>query len=216
MREGISQNLLYSRLEERLQKTKPGWAAQLKMIPNPRPGDKVYTEVEDTSVKAGVLVLMYPVKDQLHLVLTRRTEKVDHHQAQISFPGGQQEKGETLEQTALRETREELGIEPATVYIFGRLTPLYIPPTNYCIYPVVAKVDERPRFRPSSLEVADVLEIPLSHLIDPDTVRKEIWTIRGLEVEVPFYSFEGHKIWGATAMVLAEFLDLLRILENCL
>lgn len=200
----------FYRLEERLKISKPGLSAQLKMIPNPRPGNQLYTEVESSCLKAGVLILIYPIENRLHVVLTRRTEKVDHHQAQVSFPGGRQEKDETLEQTALRETCEELGIDPSSIQIFGRLTPLYIPPTNYCIYPIVAKVDVRPRFQPSSFEVAEVLEVPLEYLLAPETVEKEIWTIRGIKVEVPFYSFKGHKIWGATAMVLAEFLELLQ------
>lgn len=178
------------------------------MVPKPRPGHQVYTEVEDSCLKAGVLILLYPVNTQIRVVLTRRTENVDRHQSQISFPGGRVEPEETLEQAALRETCEELGIPPDSIRILGRLTPLYIPPTNYCVYPFVACMNSAPRFKPSPFEVAEILEIPLEHLLDPGTSREEVWTLRGKNVEVPFYFFNSRKIWGATAMVLAEFLEL--------
>lgn len=132
-----------------------------------------------------------------------------HHQAQISFPGGRQEAGEDLIQTALRETQEELGVQPDAIRVLGMLTPLYIPPSKTCIHPVVATLWERPEFVRSPEEVEEVIEVPLAHLRDPMNRHEEVWTIRGIPVRVPFYLFKGNKIWGATAMVLAEFLELL-------
>ncbi len=195
-------------LEKELTGSKPGLKAQLGMCPNPRPGHQAYFEVEDTCLKAGVLVLLYPKEGMLHLVLTRRTDRVDFHKGQISFPGGKKETGEELEQAAIREAQEELGIDPDSVRVLGMLTPLYIPPSNYCIYPVVALAENRPDFQPSSVEVAEVLEIPLDHLLSPHNIQREMWIIRDAEVEVPFYSYGKHKIWGATAMVLAELLEM--------
>jgi len=197
-------------LEKALKGPKPGLKAQLKMITNPRPGNKTYLEAEGSSLKAGVLVLLYPWKKKLHLVLTKRTPSVLFHQGQISFPGGRQDRGESLQQTALRETREELMIEPGKIKILGELTPLYIPPSNYCMYPAVAMTRKRPDFQPSSHEVAEIIEVPIDHLLDDRNIRKEVWTIRGVEVDVPFYFFKGYKIWGATAMVLAELVELLK------
>ncbi len=188
----------------------PGLQSQLKMTPHPRPGHQTYEEVGDKCIKAGVLLILYPREDELLLILTKRTEKLSHHQAQISLPGGRQETGESLTQTALREAREELGILPDSARIIGMLTPLYIPPSNYCIYPVVSSVPGRPDFSPSPTEVAEIIEVPLSHLLDVKNRIEEIWTIRGIKVSVPFYSFQEHKIWGATAMVLSEFLEVLR------
>lgn len=202
-------------LEEKLTGPKPGLNAQLQMTPNPRPGHQVYHEVEDTSLKAGVLALFYPREGQLHLVLTRRTDRVDFHKGQISFPGGRLETGESLEQAALREAQEEMGIDPYSIRILGTLTPLYIPPSNYCIYPVVALTETSPDFLPSPLEVAEILEIPLDHLLDPQNVRREVWQIRGFDVEVPFYAFGAHKIWGATAMVLAELIQIVKETNSC-
>jgi len=197
-------------LEKALKRPKPGLRAQLKMVTNPRPGNKTYQEAEGSSLKAGVLVLLYPWKKKLHLVLTKRTPSVLFHQGQISFPGGRQDRGESLEQTALREAREELMIEPAKIKILGELTPLYIPPSNYCIYPIVAAIDQRPEFQPSSHEVAEIIEVPLDQLLDDTNISREVWTIKGIKADVPFYLFKGHKIWGATAMVLAELVELLK------
>jgi 8-oxo-dGTP pyrophosphatase MutT (NUDIX family) len=197
-------------LEQRLHGAKPGLESQLKMVPDPRPGDKTYQEAGDSCLRAGVLVLIYPREDNFYLVLTRRTSQVAHHQAQISFPGGQMDEHESAIETALREAAEELNIAPAEVRVLGELTPLYIPPSNYCIYPVVAAAERRPDFRPSLHEVAEVIEVPLDHLLDLKNIKREKWPLGGIEVTVPFYSFQGHKIWGATAMVLAELLDLIK------
>jgi len=119
------------------------------------------------------------------------------------------DKDESPVEAALREAKEELRIDPAATRILGELTPLYVPPSNYTIYPVVAAMEKRPHFQPSPEEVAEVLEIPVAHLLKPENVRREAWTLRGMEVSVPFYSFRGHKIWGATAMILAELVEII-------
>jgi 8-oxo-dGTP pyrophosphatase MutT (NUDIX family) len=201
---------LLKTLENKLRGMLPGLQAQLKMTPHPRPGQRSYEEVGDSCINAGVLLLLYPWRDKLHLILTKRTERLSHHQAQISLPGGRQETGESITQTALREAREELGIHPESVRVIGKLTPLYIPPSNYCIYPVVSSVPARPDFSPSPKEVAEIIEVPLGHLLNVKNRIEEVWNIRGKNVSVPFYSFREHKIWGATAMVLSEFLELVR------
>ena len=200
---------ILSRGEKGLWAPLPGISAQLRMVPEPRPGQKAYFEVEDTSLKAGVLILLYKKDGRLWMLLTRRTERVLHHRGQISLPGGEQHPGESLEATALRETVEELGPDLAAVRILGRLTPLYIPPSNYCIYPTVAFIPGPLEFHLQPDEVAEVIEVPVDHLADPANTRRETWVLGGRDVEVPLYECEGHKIWGATAMVLAEFLALL-------
>ena len=198
---------LTSRLQEALKGEKPGLRAQLKMVPRPRPGQTVYTEVEATSVKAGVMILLYRREKGWNVVLIRRPDTVLHHKNQISFPGGQVEAGEDAVQAALRETREEIGVPPDGLAVLGALTPLYIPPSNFCVYPVVAVADGVLAFSPQTEEVAEVIEVPLDHLLEPATVREEKWTIRGEQVDVPFYAIGHHKVWGATAMILAEFLE---------
>jgi 8-oxo-dGTP pyrophosphatase MutT (NUDIX family) len=179
------------------------------MAPEPRLGHKAYFEVEGSCLKAGVLLLLYERAGRLCLLLTRRTELVLHHRGQISFPGGEQHSGESLEATALRETAEELGVDLGPARILGKLTPLYIPPSNYCIYPTVACLPGEPALRPQPDEVAEVIEVPVSHLAAPENSRREVRTIGGRRIDVPFYEYQGSEIWGGTAMVLAEFLALL-------
>lgn len=196
-------------LKAQIQGSKPGLPAQLRMAPDHRRHEKTYQEVGDSCLRAGVLILLYPVKDRLHVALTLRSTRVAHHQAQISFPGGSNDAGESLVETALREAREELNVAPDSLRILGELTPLYVPPSNYCIYPVVAATDHRPDFKAAPDEVAEVIEVPLDHLLNPGNIRREQWALHGLEVTVPFYLYHGHKIWGATAMILAELLNLI-------
>jgi len=201
---------MINKLKERLRDPKPGLTAQLFMAPRPRPGGKVYTEVEDTCLKAAVLLLIYPKPDALHLVFIRRAVTVLHHKDQIGLPGGQLEDAENFEQAALRETGEEIGIPAGKIKIIGSLTPLYVPPSNFCIYPFVGTMDAPPSFLIDPAEVAAIIEIPLAHLEDPANSRLETWTIDGRLVEVPFFNFGTHKIWGATAMILAEFLEVIK------
>jgi len=196
-------------LERRLRLARPGLAAQLRMAPDPRPDDKLYHEVADTCHRAGVLVLLYLNDGRLYVLLTRRTDRVLHHRAQISFPGGRQESGEESCDAALREAEEEVGISAQDFQVLGELTPLFIPPSNYCIFPFVAYAGRRLDFILSDQEVAEILEVPLSHLADPENFHRENWIIRGHEVSVPFFRFKQDKIWGATAMVLSELLAVL-------
>lgn len=146
----------------------------------------------------------------MHLLFTRRTADVLHHRGEISFPGGAREDNEDLIQAAVRETQEELTISPRDYRILGSLTPLYIPPSRFCIYPAAAGASIRPDFTPEPREVKEVIEIPLAHLLDDKNRRLEKWTIRGEQRRIPFYEFGENKIWGATAMVLAEFIAIVK------
>lgn len=206
----MKENPIFQLLEVRLKGPKPGLPAQLKMVPDPRPGQKTYLEAQDTCLHAGVLILLYPRKGRLHLVLTRRTSKVDHHRDQISFPGGEKDEHETVIEAALREAQEEIDVPTDAVRVLGELTPLYIPPSNYCIYPIVAAAAQRPVFKRAPAEVSEVIEMPLDDLLNAESVHREVWSLHGVETVVPYYSFRGHKIWGATAMVLAELVEIIR------
>jgi len=195
-------------LEARLRSPLPGPAAQLRMAPHPRAGDMTYPDVGGDCLQAGVLLLLFPRRGRLFFYLTKRTETVLHHRGQVSLPGGERHGSETPVQTALRETNEELGVSLAGVSVLGRLTPLYIPPSNFCIHPVVASVPRPPACRPHAEEVAELIEAPLLRLLDPSASRRECRKFRGRQFEIPYYDFDGCKVWGATAMVLAEFAAL--------
>jgi len=186
----------------------PGPRAQITMAPSPRPFDPP-PGVELR--QAGVLLLLYPIQAALHLVLTVRTSALNHHRGQISLPGGGQEEGDTsLQATALREAQEEIGIATDGLELLGPLTPLYVPPSNNVIHPFVAYTPQHPTLHPDPREVAELLEVPLHLLLDPLTRREEDWIWRGAPLHVPFYAVGHHKVWGATAIVLAEFLALLQ------
>lgn len=187
-------------------------AAQQRMVPRPR-GGRLPNANAKTRV-GGVLVMLYNKNDQTHLVLTRRRDDLDDHAGQISFPGGRKEDGESLEGTAVREAQEEIGIDPAALTILGRLACLYIPPTDYEVHPFVAWYHGLPIFRLQVNEVAEILEVPLVELLNPSNQREEPWQLRGLEVQVPYFIIDHHKVWGATAMMLSEFLERLRIISR--
>jgi len=185
----------------------PGPKAQITMAPQPRP---LRPPPGAEPRQAGVLLVLYPIHDTLHLVLTVRTSTLNYHSGQISLPGGgREEEDSSLLETALREAQEEIGIATEGLEMLGPLTPLYIPPSNNVVHPFVAHAPQRPTFDPDPIEVAELLEVPLPLLLDPATRREEDWIWRGAPLHVPFYATGGHKIWGATAIVLAEFLALL-------
>lgn len=193
-----------------LRRPLPGLPAMVRMAPFPRPLEP--PTPNHRTREGGVLLLLYPngPTGELHLVLTRRTETVGNHRGQISFPGGSVDPDdESTSQTALREACEEIGVCGKELRLLGDLTPLYIPPSNFRIHPHVAWLPRRPQFRLQPDEVAELLEAPISHFLDERNIGVEDWPLRGDLVTVPFYNICGHKIWGATAMVLAEFAAVL-------
>lgn len=160
----------------------------------------------------AVLVLLYVRDKELYLVLTKRRDDLHSHAGQISFPGGRHEESETLLATALRETEEEVGVPGTAVQSLGQLTTIYIPPSGFLVHPFVGWYQNGgpPKFTPSEDEVAQIIEVPLSTLLDPKTAVAEPWDFKGHEVMVPYFAVQGHKVWGATAIMLSEFVERLR------
>jgi 8-oxo-dGTP pyrophosphatase MutT (NUDIX family) len=193
----------------------PGLEAQARMAPPYRRDQvKVMLDPPVDCKQAGVLILLYPLNRQLCFPLTRRPDSVEFHKGQISLPGGSRENSEPLRQTALREAQEEIGVDAAAIEVLGRLSSLYVPPSNFCIHPFVGYRASRPDFRLEAVEVAELIEAPLSALLDPATAREEDWEIYGGTWRIPFYQFGPHKVWGATAMILAEFVAILEETQN--
>ncbi len=190
-------------------------AAHQKMSPITRPIRRP-DSIPGQARLGGVLILLYCFQEELYLVLTRRREDLNNHAGQISFPGGKHEADESLQETAVREAHEEIGVNPSGITILGQLTPLYVLPSDFEVHPTVAWYanGERPKFYPSDDEVAEILEVPLRHLLQPDTRVEELWTLRGHDVMVPFFAVDGHKVWGATAMMLSEFVERLREIKD--
>jgi 8-oxo-dGTP pyrophosphatase MutT (NUDIX family) len=157
--------------------------------------------------RAGVLVPLFVRGAKLWTLLTRRTESVEHHRGQISFPGGSEEEtDESLYATALRETEEELAIDPADVIALGPLSPI-VTVTDFYVEPYVAAVPQPYVWQPAEAEIAEVIEAPLGKLMDPAILEKR--TIPGREGTILFYHLDAHVIWGATARILSELLTAL-------
>jgi 8-oxo-dGTP pyrophosphatase MutT (NUDIX family) len=195
----------------------PGIEGQIKMAPQLRADQVNRWETPDNYREASVLLLLYPHTTngwsgpELHVVLTRRPEYPGAHSGQISLPGGRREGDESLQTTALREVYEEIGLAPSTIEVIGQLSPLYTPPSNFYIYPFIGYSAARPAFQPDAKEVAELIEAPLSLLQNPASHKEEIWHFPNYgERRVPFFDVFGHHVWGATAMILSEFLILLQ------
>ncbi|HER08395.1 MAG TPA: CoA pyrophosphatase [Bacteroides sp.] len=182
----------------------PGEKAQQRMAPQFR---EAFIHEADPA-GAAVMILMYPASGKLFLALIKRNEYPGHHSAQVSFPGGMREAADrSLEETARRETCEELGI-PDTMEILGSLTTLYIPVSNFLVTPFVGWLDHRPRFQPDISEVQYIIEVSVETLKDPGNCRTEKMFRHGQQMVTPCYMAGNERIWGATAMILSEYLEL--------
>ena len=200
------------RMRAALGRPLPGLEAQLRMAPNPRIGwDPL--RFPEGAVNGAALLLIYPHDETLHLALTVRGSGLRNHTGQVSLPGGRVDAGETMEAAAVREAQEEIGVDPGAIELLGRLTPLHIPVSGFLLHPVVGFTSMRPAFQRAEWEVARIIEAPVAALSDPAVLKREIRTrvVKGesINVDVPYFDIDGEKVWGATAMVLAEFCAIL-------
>lgn len=197
-----------SRLTRAFGRRLPGPEAQKLLAPRPRKGWQPGVTPDDCRHGAGLL-LLYPEGDETRLLLTKRNIHLPQHAGQVSLPGGAVEADETIEQGALREAQEEVGLDPDAVRLLGQLSPLHIPVSRFVLHPVVGVAGARPELQADVGEVERLLEGPLSHIGDARNYSIETREFRGGFYRVPFIPLDGEKVWGATAMVLAEFLVIL-------
>ena len=197
-------------LRERLAGTLPGLDAQLRFMPTPpRSGWKPGEFPSDARIAAGLL-LVYPGARGPSIPLTVRASGLKRHAGQISLPGGATDPGETLAQAALREAHEEIGVDPAHVRILGELTPVHVLVSGFTLHPIVGITDDRPSFDPAAHEVEEVIEVSVEDLQDASAIRQGTRTREGVAIEYPYFDLMGHQVWGATAMILGEFICVLQ------
>ncbi len=187
-----------------LQKPLPGEQQQYRMAPEFRgipvsPSGKIR--------KAAVMICIFPRKEDLKIIFFKRSDYDGPHGGQVSFPGGMfEEKDMDLAETAIRETMEEIGLKIDKSAILGALTPLQIPVSNMFVQPFVGFYPSEPVFTIEKREVDYLIISSIAELLDSTIIRKERWMLHGRELEVPFYKVNENIIWGATAMMLSEFL----------
>ncbi len=198
-----------SLLRDRLAGTLPGVEAQLRFAPFPNsPGWRAGEFPPDARI-AAALLLLYPGDDGVAIPLTVRASTLPRHAGQISLPGGATDPGETLAEAALREASEEIGIDPSMVRVLGELTPIHVLVSGFTLHPVVGVTDVKPPFQAAPGEVDEIVEVRLEDLRDATRIRTGSRVREGVAIEYPYFDLYGHHVWGATAMVLGEFICLL-------
>lgn len=193
--------------------TLPASEAHFKMAPLERIESLKNLNLETKNPKtAAVMMLFYPKNGRTHLVLIVRNSYQGVHSAQIAFPGGKYEpRDQIFENTALRETHEEIGIDPSRIEIKKAFTRLYIQPSNFMVYPFLGICKEEIVFIPDNDEVADIIELPLSVFLSDDlVVSVNITTSYAEKIMVPAFKIREHIVWGATAMMLSELKEVLK------
>jgi 8-oxo-dGTP pyrophosphatase MutT (NUDIX family) len=193
----------------------PGEEAQLKMAPQSRLRYNDYRVSYANARQSAVLIAVYQKNNAPHTILILRAEKQGVHSGQVSFPGGSYEAHDfTIEETALREAEEELGIEREKVKILGKLTPLIIPASNFHVQPFLGLLPEVPSLRLNDAEVMGVVEVELFKLTSSLIKSRGSFAGRnGGMLDAPFYDIAGNKVWGATAMILSELEEMIRSFE---
>ena len=197
-----------ARLRAALDAPLPGAEAHLNLAPHPRRGWRP-GHVPSGARTAAALTLLYPFCDAPHVLLTVRAGDLAEHPGQVSLPGGRIENAETIPQAALREASEEVGVDPEQVRVLGFLSTLYIAVSGFALHPVVGVSDARPAFDAQTGEVGRILEVPLSDLLEPHSLRHGALWRRQEKVHVPYFELCEERVWGATAMVLAELIAIL-------
>ncbi len=199
-------------IRARLSGPLPGLESQMRMATMRRIIHDGQVKIPPDARMAGVLVLFYPWDGEIFIPFIKRNEYPGVHSGQVSFPGGAQEEGDSdLYATALRETEEEIGVSRQMVHVIGQMTNLYIPPSNFNVTPVVGFVENRPRFTPDPGEVERIIEIPVSTLLRHDTItEKQITIFPDIRLRVPCFFYNEEVIWGATAMMLSELIEVIR------
>lgn len=193
-----------------------GEKAHMEMLPKFRTKELREVDVEKANPReAAVLALFYPDKDDItNIVLILRKTYKGVHSAQIGFPGGRVElTDENLEETAIRETYEEVGVQPENINILKKITKIYIPPSNFWVHPFIGLANHTPNFVRQETEVEQIVEVKLEDFLnESNLIEKTLNTSYAKNVNVPAFFLNEHVVWGATAMMLSEVKMILKSL----
>ncbi len=202
------------RLKDRLAAQLPGEEAQCRMAPVARLRMREALREAPRRRHGAVLLYLFPDQGDWRTVLMKRPEYDGVHGGQVSIPGGRLEAGESHEQAALREFAEETGVGVDRQQLLGGLSELYIPTSHFLVRPFVAHGAQRPVFRPDAIEVEEIIELTVSALLSDASVRRgHVRLGTGAWLETPYFEVHGHRVWGATAMILSELREILGELQ---
>ena len=205
--------ILIENIIKKLKQPLPGKEAHKELAPY---RNEIELDFKNKNPKiASTLLLIYPKNDSLFFCLIQRNEYEGTHSNQISFPGGKNVIGESIKETALRETKEEIGIDPVSINIIGELTQVFVPPSNFLIHPFVGYCDFTPFFKANEREVKEIIEVNIGDLFKKDVIKIKKMSFKKssgiVNFEVPYLDLNNKIVWGATSVILNEFRKMLQI-----
>lgn len=201
------------KIKQKISEGLPGERFQLQMAPETRYAENIIFAPEKAKLSA-VLILVFEEEGEKKLVLIKRNDDGQPHSGQVAFPGGRfEEKDKSLINTALREAQEEVGVSVSLENVLGELTPLYIPVSNFKVQPVVAFCKNSPKFLPDHSEVAYIIKVKLSDLLNAEVCKKQIEAY-DKKFNIAYFNLENEHVWGATSMILNEFRQILNKIQK--
>ncbi|HCX22463.1 MAG: coenzyme A pyrophosphatase [Flammeovirgaceae bacterium] len=203
---------LIGRLKQRLENPLPGTSAHERMLPRIPGGSRVKFKYSEEPRKGAVLILLYEYADQIWFPLIQRPQYEGVHSGQIALPGGRHEEEDNdLVATAIREAKEEVGVDPESIEVIGQLSEFMVTASNHLVLPVIGFTTNKPNFIPDPYEVDEVIEASLDELLDETFIKEtQITTSGGYRLHSPYFDVKGKVVWGATAMMLSEFVQIIK------
>tara|TARA_B110000438_G_C15766048_1_gene629673 strand:- start:566 stop:1189 length:624 start_codon:yes stop_codon:yes gene_type:complete len=193
-----------NQLRRQLKQPLPGIEAQSIMMVSPKP--VFQKNISKEAIKpSAVLIILFFENNSWNFFLTKRSQSVSHHKGQISLPGGKLERGESLQQAALRESEEEIGIISKNIHIIGALSYFNVPVSNFKILPFIGWIKDKPNLKIHDKEVEKVFSISIEKFILKSTQKTKYENLNGRKLKIPYFDIDNEIVWGATSIILSEF-----------